>query len=69
MTKHPSEISKDDRKRIVGRQAFAAISSVEGLELSEESRLRLDELDASGLTAQQKRDAVIQAYLGCKTSR
>jgi hypothetical protein len=54
---------KSESQRIMGRQVFAAISSVEGLELSENSKSRLDKLDAEGLSAREKRDAVIQVYL------
>ena len=53
-----------DRPRVLGRKAFEAIAAVEGLKLSEASRSRVSKLLASGLSADQRRAAVIRAYTG-----
>jgi hypothetical protein len=42
----------------LGENAFAAISAVEGLVLSDESRARIDALRKTGLSNDQIRDAI-----------
>jgi hypothetical protein len=48
--------------RLLGRQAFAAITAVEGLELSAASKRRLDSLRNSGLSADDRRAEVLRTY-------
>jgi hypothetical protein len=52
----------DGRSRVIGPRAFAAISAVEGLKLSRDSRARLDTLRSSGLGGDERRSAVRDAY-------
>jgi hypothetical protein len=54
------------RSRILGRKAFAAITAVEGLHLSDESRKRLDALEAADISEAARRAAVLKAYKGAK---
>jgi hypothetical protein len=46
------------RSITLGENAFAAISAVEGLFLSEQSRARIDALRKKGLSNDQIRDAI-----------
>lgn len=62
----PTSIPK---RRIIGRRAFAAMSAVEGLKLSGESRKRLQKLRASGLSAAERRKAILSAYRSPTRSR
>jgi len=48
--------------RVIGSKAFAAISAVEGLKLSRDSRARLDRLRSSSLGGDERRSAVREAY-------
>jgi len=50
----------------LGRDAFAAISAVEGLSLSEDSKRRLEKLWRSTLSPDQRRAEVIKKYLSRK---
>lgn len=43
-------------------KAIAAINAVEGLYLSTESKLRLDELEAKGLSVEEQINAIREAY-------
>lgn len=52
----------DDGSRVIGSRAFAAISAVEGLKLSRDSRARLNRLRSSGLGGEERRSAVRDAY-------
>lgn len=54
---------------ILGDQVFAAITAVEGVGLSANSRERLARLDGKGLTQSQKRAAVLAEYRSRKKSR
>lgn len=47
---------------VLGSEAFASISAVEGLHLSTASRRRLDQLKAAGLSHQEMRAAILRAY-------
>lgn len=47
---------------VLGRQAFAAITAVEGLKLSSISQRRLDALKSSGLSAEERRAEVLRTY-------
>ena len=55
--------------RVLGDRTFAAITAVEGIGLSAESRKRLASLKGRKLSAQEQRAAVIQAYTERKASR
>lgn len=57
------------KSRVLGRQAFAAITAVEGLKLSAASQLRLDSLKSSGLSAEERRAEVLRAYKGLSRRR
>ena len=48
--------------RVIGTQAFAAITAVEGLHLSVEGKKRLAVLRASDLSPAQRRAEVVRAY-------
>ena len=52
----------DGGSRVIGSRAFAAISAVEGLKLSRDSRARLDRLRSSSLGDEERRSAVRDAY-------
>jgi hypothetical protein len=47
---------------ILGREAFAQISAVEGIKLTPEMKKRFAEFDKQGLTPAQRRRAIIKAY-------
>lgn len=57
------------KRSIIGRRAFAAMSAVEGLKLSAESRRRLQKLRAGGLSAAERRKAILNAYRSPTRSR
>jgi hypothetical protein len=46
----------------IGRERFAKISAVEGIELNTGMRARAAEFDRGGLTPAKRRRAIIQAY-------
>jgi hypothetical protein len=47
---------------ILGVEAFAKISAVEGIKLTQEMRKRSAEFDKQGLTPAQRRRAIIKVY-------
>ncbi|MEQ1537485.1 MAG: hypothetical protein ABL928_01040 [Sphingorhabdus sp.] len=49
-------------KTALGAKAFAAITAVEGLKLSAESKARLSNLKAKGLNNDERRVEIIRAY-------
>ena len=49
-------------KFVIGRERFAKISAVEGMELSKPMKARAAELERAGLSDKQKRDAIIGAH-------
>ncbi len=53
---------KQKNRYLLGHQDFAAINAVEGLRLNPESEARLSALRSQDLTAQERRDSVVQAY-------
>jgi competence protein ComGC len=55
--------------RVIGTRAFAAISAVEGLKLSHDSRTRLDHLRSSGLANEEQRSAVRDAYRAFRSAK
>lgn len=50
--------------RTLGAKSFAAISAVEGLKLSPDSKARIDALKASGQPAEERRAEIRRAYAG-----
>ena len=46
----------------IGRQAFAAISAVEGIRLTPEMKQRAAEFDRKGMSAEERRRAIIRAH-------
>jgi hypothetical protein len=57
------------RSRVLGSRAFAAISAVEGLKLSRDSKARLDTLRSGTLGGEERRSAVRDAYRSLRTSK
>lgn len=47
---------------VLGRDHFARISAVEGIVLSEEMRATLDRFDREGLSAEERRRAILRHY-------
>lgn len=47
---------------VIGAEAFAAISAVEGLTLGPASKRRLERLKASGLSGDERRAEILRAY-------
>ncbi len=61
----PRRLSKrdlQDKSRVLGQRAFAAISAVEGLKLSSAGRKRV----LSAVPAEQRRAEVLRAYAELK---
>ncbi len=50
--------------RVLGTRAFAAITAVEGLQLSPASQARLSRMAAEGLSRDKRREAILQAWRG-----
>jgi hypothetical protein len=48
---------------ILGREAMAAISAVEGLTLSDAAKRRQEQADQLGLTSVQRQAVIAKAYL------
>jgi len=46
----------------IGRQAFAAISAVEGIRLASEMKQRAADFDRKGMSGEERRRAIIRAY-------
>jgi hypothetical protein len=59
--KSPRQATKSSRYA-VGRAAFAKISAVEGIQLTEAMRKRVDEKQVKGLTADEYRRAIIRSH-------
>ena len=55
--------------RVLGDRAFAAISAVEGVALSAESRARLAAMRNRKLSPEEQRAEIIRAYAGAKPHR
>jgi hypothetical protein len=47
---------------IIGQEQFAKISAVEGIVMTRQMRSRLAEFDRQGLSAEERRRAIIRAY-------
>lgn len=61
--------SSTPKRHVIGSRAFAAMTAVEGLKLSGESRERLQKLQSSGLSAAERRAAVLKAYRSTARAR
>lgn len=57
-----SRVSQKKPKAVIGEKAFAAITAVEGLKLSDASRRRLQRLKSSGLPNEERRAEILRAY-------
>lgn len=57
-----SRVSRKKPATVIGAKAFAAITAVEGLKLSDASRRRVDRLKASGLPSEERRAEILRAY-------
>ena len=55
-------MTRQSSKSVIGTEAFAAITAVEGLTLSVESKSRLANLKAKGLNNDERRAEIIRAY-------
>lgn len=62
MSTSPAKRSKPSR--VLGARTFAAITAVEGLKLSPASRARLNRMAAEGLSRDERRKAILQAWSG-----
>jgi hypothetical protein len=47
---------------VIGRERFARISAVEGIELSQEMKQRAVDFDRRGLSGVERRRAILRAY-------
>lgn len=56
------EVPDGDKATILGRDAFAKISEVEGIRLSEEAKRMFAEFDARGLPPEARRRAIIDRF-------
>jgi hypothetical protein len=54
---------------VLGDRTFAAITAVEGVQLSASSRKRLSEMNKRKLSADEQRSEVIRAYADAKVRR
>jgi hypothetical protein len=52
--------------RVLGERAFAAISAVEGIALTADSRQRLAAMRRRNLSPEEQRAEIIRAYAGVK---
>jgi hypothetical protein len=63
MKKVPRQIRKGGPRRYtVGRSAFARISAVEGIRLTEEMQRDFSEFDREGLSDKDRRKAIARKY-------
>lgn len=62
MSESASKRAGKGKPHVIGAKAFAAITAVEGLRLGPASRRRLGELNASGLSPEQRRAEVLRHY-------
>jgi hypothetical protein len=46
----------------IGRDRFAKISAVEGIALTKQMRMRSAEFDKMGMSAEERRSAIIRSY-------
>lgn len=60
MSTSPTKRSKPSR--VLGARAFAAITAVEGLQLSPNSRARLSRMADDGLSRDKQREAILQVW-------
>jgi hypothetical protein len=64
MAKHEKSVgqrAKSDRF-VIGRSAFAKISAVEGISLTDSMKKRADEGRSKGLTPEEHRRAIIRSH-------
>ena len=58
----PSNRERTTSGMILGRDRFAKISAVEGIELTATMKRRAAEFDRRGLSGEERRRAIIRAY-------
>jgi hypothetical protein len=54
--------SRKPRGFVLGRERFEKLSAVEGISKGPESRKMFAEFDRAGLTAEQRRKAILERY-------
>lgn len=59
-----SSVRSGGGRFVVGRNAFAKISAIEGLHLSAEQRRDFREFDRKGFTSEKRRRAIVAKYAG-----
>ena len=64
MKQRPARRTSDQDPRILGAKTFAAITAVEGLSLSPDSKKRIDALLSGTLSPDARRAEVVRAYKG-----
>jgi hypothetical protein len=62
MKKRGSPSRQPAKRMTLGRDRFAKISAVEGIELTPRMKQRVAEFDRLGLSADQRRRSIIRAY-------
>jgi hypothetical protein len=66
MSKKRSTPKRAGRKQktgvVIGARRFAKISAVEGIVLTREMRTRAAEFDRKGMSAEERRRSIVQAY-------
>lgn len=67
MPKPSKKLPISAQARVLGDRAFAAITAVEGIALSPESRQRLASMRSRKLTPEEQRAEIIRAYSGAKS--
>jgi len=67
MKKTTKRLGGTSEGHVLGERTFAAITAVEGISLSAESRKRLSSMKKRKLTNEEQRTEVIRAYFEAKT--
>ncbi|MBY5717072.1 hypothetical protein HFO33_10880 [Rhizobium leguminosarum] len=67
MKKTTKRLGGTNDGHVLGERTFAAITAVEGISLSSESRKRLSSMKKRKLTNEEQRTEVIRAYIEAKT--
>lgn len=67
MKKTAKRLGGTSEAHVLGERTFAAITAVEGISLSAESRKRLSSMKKRKLTNEEQRTEVIRAYIEAKT--
>jgi hypothetical protein len=64
MAKHEKPLGQRTKsgRFVIGRTAFAKISAVEGIRLTDAMRTRADDKRSKGLTSEEHRQAIIRSH-------